>query len=49
MGAKVFSQVWKVSDVYRLRGDLGDAGMQTLRRSAPWSMRQSALFVDSLW
>ena len=48
MGATVFSQVWKVSDVYRLRGDLGDAGIQTLRRSAPWSMRQSALFVDSV-
>ena len=48
MGATVFSQVWKVSDVYRLRGDLGDADRPVLRRSPAWSEDASALFVDSL-
>ena len=48
MGATVFSQVWKVSDVYRLRGDLGDADRPVLRRSPAWSEDASALYVDSL-
>ena len=48
MGVSVFSQVWKVSDVYRLRGDLGDADRPVLRRSPAWSEDASALYVDSL-
>lgn len=48
MGAKVSSQMWKASDVYRLRGDLGDADRPVLRRSPAWSEDTSALFVDSL-
>ena len=48
MGAKVFSQVWKASDVYRLRGDLGDADRPVLRRSPAWSEAASALYDDSL-
>ena len=48
MGAKVFSQTWKSSDVYRLRGDLGDADRPVLRRSPAWSENVSALYVDSL-
>lgn len=48
MGAKVFSQVWKAYDVWRLRGDLGDADRPVLRRSPAWSEGASALYVDSL-
>ena len=48
MGVSVFSQVWKVSDVYRLRADLGDADRPVLRRSPAWSEDASALYVDSL-
>lgn len=48
MGATVFSQVWKASDVYRLRADLGDADRPVLRRSPAWSEDASALYVDSL-
>lgn len=48
MGVSVFSQVWKVSDVYHLRGDLGDADRPVLRRSLTWSEDASALYVDSL-
>lgn len=48
MGVSVFSQVWKVSDVYRLRADLGDADRPVLRRSPAWSEAASALYVDSL-
>lgn len=48
MGAKVFSQTWKSSDVYHLRGDLGDADRPVLRRSPAWSENVSALYVDSL-
>lgn len=48
MGATVFSQVWKVSDVYHLRDDLGDADRPVLRRSPAWSEDASALYVDSL-
>lgn len=48
MGVSVFSQVWKVSDVYRLRDDLGDADRPVLRRSPAWSEDASALYVDSL-
>lgn len=48
MGARMFSQVWKASDVYSLRSDLGDADRPVLRRSPAWSEAASALFVDSL-
>lgn len=48
MGVSVFSQVWKAYDVWRLRGDLGDADRPVLHRSAPWSEDVSALYVDSL-
>lgn len=48
MGARMFSQVWKASDVYHLRGDLGDADRPVLRRSPAWSEAASALYVDSL-
>lgn len=48
MSVSVFSQVWKVSDVYHLRGDLGDADRPVLRRSPAWSEDASALYVDSL-
>lgn len=48
MGVSVFSQVWKVSDVYCLRADLGDADRPVLRRSPAWSEDASALYVDSL-
>lgn len=48
MGVSVFSQVWKASDVYSLRDDLGDASRPVLHRSAPWSEDVSALYVDSL-
>lgn len=48
MGVSVFSQVWKASDVYRLRADLGDADRPVLRRSPAWSEDASALYVDSL-
>lgn len=48
MGATVFSQVWKAYDVWRLRGDLGDADRPVLRRSPAWSEDASALYVDSL-
>jgi hypothetical protein len=48
MSARVFSQVWKASDVYHLRSDLGDADRPVLRRSPAWSEAASALFVDSL-
>lgn len=48
MGARVFSQVWKVSDVWRLRDDLGDADRPVLHRSPAWSEGASALYVDSL-
>lgn len=48
MGATVFSQVWKASDVYRLRNDLGDADRPVLRRSPAWNEAASALYVDSL-
>lgn len=48
MGVSVFSQVWKASDVYHLRGDLGDADRPVLRRSPAWSEDVSALYVDSL-
>ena len=48
MGVSVFSQVWKVSDVWRLRGDLGDADRPVLRRSPAWSEDASALYIDSL-
>lgn len=48
MGVSVFSQVWKASDVYRLRDDLGDADRPVLRRSPAWSEDASALYVDSL-
>lgn len=48
MGVSVFSQVWKASDVYSLRDDLGDASRPVLHRSAPWSEDASALYVDSL-
>ena len=37
MSVSVFSQVWKASDVYRLRGDLGDADRPVLRRSPAWA------------
>ena len=30
MGVSVFSQVWKAYDVWRLRGDLGDASRPVL-------------------
>lgn len=48
MGVSVFSQVWKASDVYSLRDDLGDADRPVLRRSPAWSEAASALYVDSL-
>lgn len=48
MGATVFSQVWKVYDVWRLRDDLGDADRPVLRMSPAWSEDASALYVDSL-
>ena len=48
MGVSVFSQVWKASDVYSLRDDLGDASRPVLRRSPAWSEDVSALYVDSL-
>lgn len=48
MSVSVFSQVWKASDVYRLRADLGDADRPVLRRSPAWSEDVSALYVDSL-
>lgn len=48
MGVSVFSQVWKVSDVYRLRDDLGDADRPVLRRSPAWSEGAAALYVASL-
>lgn len=48
MGVSVFSQVWKASDVYSLRDDLGDASRPVLRRSPAWSEDASALYVDSL-
>lgn len=48
MGVSVFSQVWKASDVYHLRGDLGDADRPVLRRSPAWGEDASALYVDSL-
>lgn len=48
MSVSVFSQVWKVSDVYHLRDDLGDADRPVLRRSPAWSEDASALYVDSL-
>lgn len=48
MGAKVFSQVWKAYDVWRLRDDLGDADRPVLRRSPAWGEDASALYVDSL-
>lgn len=48
MGVSVFSQVWKVSDVWRLRDDLCDADRPVLRRSPAWSEGASALYVDSL-
>ena len=48
MGVSVFSQVWKVSDVYSLRADLWDADRPVLRRSPAWSEDASALYVDSL-
>ena len=48
MSVSVFSQVWKVSDVYRLRDDLGDADRPVLRRSPAWSEDASVLYVDSL-
>lgn len=48
MGVSVFSQVWKAYDVWRLRGDLGDADRPVLRRSLTWSEDASALYVDSL-
>lgn len=38
MGVSVFSQVWKASDVYHLRGDLGDADRPVLRRSPAWGV-----------
>lgn len=48
MSVSVFSQVWKASDVWRLRDDLGDADRSVLRRSPAWSEDASALYVDSL-
>lgn len=48
MGVSVFSQVWKASDVYHLRGDLGDADRPVLRRSPACGEDASALYVDSL-
>ena len=48
MSVSVFSQVWKASDVYRLRGDLGDADRPVLRRSPAWGEGAAALYVDSL-
>ncbi len=48
MGVSVFSQVWKASDVYYLRGDLGDADRPVLRGSPAWGEDASALYVDSL-
>lgn len=48
MGVSVFSQVWKASDVWSLRADLGDADRPVLRRSPAWSEDVSALYVDSL-
>lgn len=41
MGVSVFSQVWKVSDVYHLRDDLGDADRPVLRSG--WMSRVSLL------
>ena len=48
MSVRVFSGVWKTADVYRLRGELGDASRPVLRRSPAWSEDASALYVDSL-
>ena len=48
MSVRVFSGVWKTADVYRLRGELGDASRPVLRRSPAWGEAASALFVDSL-
>lgn len=48
MSVSVFSQVWKVYEVWRLRADLGDADRLVLRGSPAWGEGASALCVDSL-
>lgn len=48
MSVSVFSQVWKASDVWSLRGVLGGADRPVLRMCALWSEDASALYVDSL-